>query len=68
MPPSSSVYEPMNIRWFRIRFHSAMIIRIHWARSGTSSSIIVSTAMATPSSLLKPLSQSWRFTSAMIWR
>ena len=41
-----------------IRFHSANIVRIHCARSGTSISNSRSTAIVQPSSLLNALSQS----------
>src|SRR3989442_1478490 len=61
--PSSSGYEPLNIRWFRIRFHSAIMVRIHCARSGTSTPARRSTAIVQPSSLLNALIQSWRFIS-----
>ncbi len=46
-----------------MRFHSASIVRIHWARSGTSISSMRSIAMTQPSSLLNADSQSWRFIS-----
>ena len=35
----------LNIRWFRMRFHSANIVRIHCARSGTSIPASRSTAI-----------------------
>ena len=51
-----------------MRFHSANIVRIHWARSGTSMSARRSTAIVQPSSLLKALIQSCRFIRTSICR
>lgn len=68
MPPSSSGYEPRNIRWFSTRLSSASSVRVHTARVGTSMPSIRSTARTTPSSLEKADSQSWRLASMMIWR
>ena len=56
------------MRWFSNRFHSAIIVRIHWARSGTSMPIIRSIAMTHPSSLLNAESQSCRFISTRTCR
>ena len=58
----------MNIRWFSTRFHSASIVRIQLARSGTSMPASRSTAMIQPSSLLNADSQSCRFISTSTWR
>ena len=41
-----------------MRFHSAIIVRIHCARSGTSMPASRSTAIVQPSSLLNALIQS----------
>lgn len=68
IPPSSSGYEPRNIRWFSTRFSSASSVRSHTARSGTSMPSIRSTASTTPSSLENADSQSCRLASMMIWR
>ena len=51
-----------------IRFHSANIVRIHCARSGTSMPASRSIAIVQPSSLLNADSQSWRFISTSVWR
>ena len=51
-----------------MRFHSAIMVRIHCALSGTSIPANRSTAMTQPSSLLKAESQSWRFISTNTWR
>ena len=51
-----------------MRFHSANIVRIHCARSGTSMPASRSTAITKPSSLLNALIQSWRFISTIVWR
>ena len=51
-----------------MRFHSANIVRIHCARSGTSMPASRSTAIVQPSSLLNALIQSWRFISTSVCR
>src|SRR6266511_3473261 len=56
------------MRWLRSRFHSASMVRIHWARSGTSISSMRSSAMTHPSSLFRAESQSWRFISTRTCR
>ena len=43
--PTSMPKAPRNMKWEESRFISQRIIRIHCARSGTSSSASASTAM-----------------------